>query len=60
MAKQVFEFKVKLEGEDRAQAVEALAAMLDLKKSMIHEDLVLFAKKVKEKPSLIQTAKKWL
>ncbi len=55
-----FTFNVKIDAPTNDKAKEALQAMIDLKKSMSHEDLILFAKKVKEKPSLIQTAKQWL
>ena len=55
-----FTFNIKIDALTNEKAREALQAMVDLKKSMSHEDLVLFARKVKEKPSLIQTAKKWL
>lgn len=55
-----FIFNVKIDAPTNEQAKAALQAMIDLKKSMSHEDLLLFAKKVKEKPSLIQTAKKWM
>jgi len=55
-----FPFTIKLNAPTHEKAREAMQAMLDLKKSMSHEDLILLAKKVKENPSLIQTAKKWL
>ncbi|MBI4946298.1 MAG: hypothetical protein HY840_07850 [Bacteroidetes bacterium] len=55
-----FTFNVKIDAPTSEKAREAIQAMIDLKKSMSHEDLLLFAKKVKEKPGLIQTAKKWL
>lgn len=55
-----FTFTVKIDAPTIEKAKEALQAMIDLKKSMSHEDLLLFTKKVKEKPNLIQTAKKWL
>ena len=55
-----FTFNVKIDAATNEKAKEAIQAMIDLKKSMSHEDLILFAKRVKEKPSLIQTAKKWL
>ena len=55
-----FIFNVKIDAPTSEQAKEALQAMIDLKKSMSHKDLLLFAEKIKEKPYLIQTAKKWL
>ena len=55
-----FTFTIKIDAPTNEKAKEALQAMVDLKKSMTHEDLLLFSKKVKQKPSLIQTAKKWL
>lgn len=55
-----FTFTIKIDASTSEKAREAMQAMIDLKKSMSHEDLILFAKKVKEKPHLIQTAKKWL
>ena len=57
---EIFEFKIKIEASTNERAREALSAMIDLKKSMSHEDLILFSKKVKADPGLIQTAKKWL
>lgn len=55
-----FTFNVKIDAPTIEKAKEALQAMIDLKKSTSHEDLILFAKKVKENPGLIQKAKKWL
>ena len=55
-----FTFNVKNDAPTIEKAREALQAMIDLKKTMSHEDLLLLAKKVKENPTLIQTAKKWL
>lgn len=55
-----FTFNVKIDAPTIEKAKEALQAMIDLKKSMSHNDLLLFSKKVKEKPNLIQTAKQWL
>ena len=55
-----FTFNVKIDAPSNEKARAAIQAMIDLKKSMSHEDLLLFAKKVKENPGLIQTAKKWL
>ena len=55
-----FTFNIKIDAPTIEKAKEALQAMINLKKSMSHEDLLLFSQKVKEKPNLIQTAKKWL
>lgn len=55
-----FSFTVKIDAVNNEKAREAIQAMIDLKKAMSHDDLVFFAKKVKENPSLINTAKKWL
>ncbi len=55
-----FTFNIKIDAPTIEKAREALQAMIDLKKTMSHEDLLLLAKKVKENPTLIQTAKKWL
>ena len=55
-----YSYNVKIDAPNPDKAKEALQAMLDLKRAMSHEDLILFAKKVKENPGLIQTAKKWL
>lgn len=55
-----FTFNVKIDAPTNEKAREALQAMIDLKKSMSHEDLLLFSKKVKENPGLIASAKKWL
>jgi hypothetical protein len=55
-----YTYNVKIDAPSSDKAKEALQAMFDLKKAMSHEDLILFAKKVKENPGLIQTAKKWL
>jgi hypothetical protein len=55
-----FTFNVKIDAPNIEKAKEALQAMIDLKKSMTHEDLLLFRNKIVTNPSLIQTAKKWL
>ena len=55
-----YSYTVKIDAPTPEKAKEALQALMDLKKSMSHEDLILFAKKVKADPGLIQTAKKWL
>jgi hypothetical protein len=55
-----FTFNVKIDAPNIDKAKEALQAMIDLKKSMTHEDLLLFRNKIVTNPSLIQTAKKWL
>lgn len=55
-----FTFNVKIDAPSIEKAKEALQAMIDLKKSMTHEDLLLFRNKIATNPSLIQTAKKWL
>jgi hypothetical protein len=55
-----YSYTVKIDAPTAEKAKEALQAMLDLKKATSHEDLILFAKKIKENPGLIQTAKKWL
>jgi len=55
-----YEYKVKIEAENEVQAKAAMQAMVDLKKSLSHADLLLLAKTAKEKPHLLQTAKKFL
>lgn len=56
-----YEFKVKIDARDINEAKEILQAMFDLMKATRHElstkDFVEMAKKVKEKPSLILSAK---
>ena len=54
------QFTVKIEAQSTEQAKEILSAMFDIKKALSTEDLLLFAKKIKEKPSLIQKAKMFL
>jgi len=55
-----FNFNVKIESENIDKAKEALSAMLDLKKTLTHDDLVGLAKKIKAKPGVIAMAKKLL
>jgi hypothetical protein len=56
----LFEYKIKIEAKNKEEAEKALQAMIDLKKTLSYEDLILFARKVRENPSLIQSAKRWL
>ncbi len=55
-----FEFKVKIQAKDNAEAKKILAAMFDIKKSVTTEDLLIFSKAVKEKPGLVKKAKMFL
>ncbi len=55
-----FEYNVKVQAKDSAEAVRILTALMDIKKSMSADDLILFARKVKENPTLIQKAKLFL
>lgn len=55
-----YEYKIKLEAKDSNEAKQAIEAMFAIKKGLTHADLLLFAKIVKEKPNLIQKAKRWL
>ncbi len=55
-----FEFKVKIQAKDNAEAKKILAAMFDIKKSVSADELLLFAKAVKEKPGLVKKAKMFL
>ncbi len=57
---ELFEFKVKIEAENKAQAKTILSQMFDIKKSLSVEDLSIFANIVKEKPHLIQKAKRFI
>jgi len=57
---QPFEFKVKIQASDNAQAKKILTALFDIKKGLSDKDLFLFAKAVKEKPNLIKKAKMFL
>lgn len=57
---QSFEFKVKINASDNKEARQILTAMFDIKKSVSTEDLLLFAKAVKEKPNLVKKAKMFL
>lgn len=52
-----YHFNVQIESESIEKAREALTAMLDLKKKLSHDDLVGLAKKIKNNPSIIKTAK---
>ena len=54
------EYRIFIEAPTREKTKEAMEALMDLKKSMSLEDLLLFSKKVKADPGLIQKAKKWL
>lgn len=59
-----FEFKVKIEANSNEEAKEILQAMFDLMKTTRQElttlDFIDFAKKIKNKPSLVRKAKIWL
>lgn len=57
---QIFEYKVKIQAEDSVEAKKILTALFDIKKSVSTEDLLFFAKAVKEKPSLVKKAKMFL
>jgi len=55
-----FEFKVKIQAKDNAEAKTLLTAMFDIKKALNNEDLLLLAKSVTENPNLIKKAKRFL
>jgi hypothetical protein len=57
---ETFDFTVKIQARTKEDAIQILTALMDLKKSTSKEDLILFAKKIKEKPGLIQKAKLFL
>ena len=50
-------FNVNIQAKDNGEAAKIVAALIDLKKLMTTEDLLLFVKKVKADPKLIQRAK---
>lgn len=56
-----FEFKIKIEANNNDEAKEILQAMFDLMKTTRQElstnDFIDFAKKIKNKPSLVRKAK---
>jgi hypothetical protein len=55
-----FEFKVKIQAENRDEAKKVLAGMFDIKKAVSTEDLIFFATAIKEKPSLVKKAKMFI
>ena len=55
-----FEYKVKIQADNDAEARKILKALFDIKKSVEKDDLILFSQKVKEKPGLVKKAKKFL
>ena len=57
---QSFEFKVKIQAKDNAEAKQILSALFDIKKAVSTADLLVFAKAIKEKPSLVKKAKLFL
>lgn len=57
---QTFEFKVKIQANDNEEAKKILTALFDIKKSLNTDDLLLFAKAIKEKPSLVKKAKMFI
>jgi hypothetical protein len=57
---ETFDFTVKIQAVTKEDAIKILTALMDLKKSTSKDDLILFAKKIKEKPGLIQKAKLFL
>jgi hypothetical protein len=52
-----FTFTVKIDAPTIEKAKEALQAMIDLKKSLQHEDLIYLANLAKRKPSFVKKAK---
>ena len=60
MAKQPFKYSITIETETQAQSIKVMDAITKLIKVTTPEDLEFFANKIYAKPSLIQTAKKWL
>ncbi len=57
---QAFEYKVKIQAQDQAEAKQILRALFDIKKAVNTKDLLAFAKAIKEKPSLVRKAKMFL
>ncbi len=57
---QAFEYKVKIQAEDSAQAKKILKALFDIKKSVSTDDLFKFSKAIVEKPGLVKRAKMFL
>ena len=57
---QAFEYKVKIQAKDHNEAKQILTALFDIKKAVSSKDLMVFAKAIKEKPSLVKRAKMFL
>ncbi len=56
----IFEYKVKIQANNSIEAKNILSALFDIKKSVSTEDLLVFAKAIKEKPSLVKKAKMFI
>ena len=57
---EAFEFKVKIQAKDNEEAKKILTALFDIKKAVSTDDLILFAKAIKEKPSLVKKARMFI
>ena len=55
-----FEFKVKIQAKNKAQAKQTLTAMFDIKKAVSADDLICFADAIKKKPQLVKKAKMFI
>jgi len=57
---QTYQFTIRIEAQTSEEAKQIVAALIDLKKSMTTPDLLLFSRKIKEKPALVQKAKMFI
>jgi len=54
------EYKVKIQAKDKAESKQILTAMFDIKKSVSTNDLLAFAKAIKENPKLVKKARMFI
>ena len=57
---QNYEFKVNIQAGTNTQAKRLLAALLDIKKAVSDDDLLLFAGAIKKNPKLVGRAKMFM
>jgi len=55
-----FDFKVKIQAKDNAEAKKILKALFDIKKAVSTDDLLFFSSAIVKKPGLVKQAKRFL
>ena len=57
---QTHQLTIHIEAGSSQEAQEIVSALLDIKKALTKDDLMLFSKAIKKKPSLVQKAKMFI